>query len=221
MNDRRSYLIQQKALGLISPSEQAELAAMPNVIYNENGAPGMVLPPPLQGDSHDERLADFARRYQFENREATDAEVAAFVSGKRPDAYHDHQSPVADAGNDPWENDVEPTPSVADQPTPQPATPPQAPVAERRAPDAPQQATANDAPADQIRRLLGDAYELVEVLPGGKRVVCLWLDPANPRQGKRPVTIDLARERKKRAQTARAATRMRGPANDTGRQLKF
>jgi hypothetical protein len=77
--NRRSYLVNQRAMGLASASELAELASMPVVIHD--GAGSMVVPPPLAGNTYNEKLADFCRRYQFDDREATEDEMSAFVKG--------------------------------------------------------------------------------------------------------------------------------------------
>ena len=82
--NRREQLAALQSMGRLSDSEAKEWAALQQVVQGDGGD-AMILPPKLAGNSDAERLADFARKYQFYGREASEAEVRAFVTGMRTD----------------------------------------------------------------------------------------------------------------------------------------
>lgn len=220
---RRSYLIQQHALGLLTAAERNELASMPTVVCREDGTPGMVLPPPLAGNTRDEKLADFARRFMFDDREATPDEVAAFVNGEAVVGTPNDQSPA-----DQWADDADPgTPTpdaksvtivVADA---QPATDPG--TAADKLKDALQVVgTMPAAPRATERPVpLPPGYTFVQRLPDG-RIVADFIDPSLPRSPARRVVLpDPAKVRGKENEHARraAAWARTGEPNGGGRTV--
>jgi hypothetical protein len=197
---------------------------MEDIRYRDDGTPAMVFPPPLAGTTHEEKLSDFARRCMYEDRLATDAEVAAFVSGGTVGTPHEHQAPVVDAvdaADDPWE-DAEPQATNADPGMPiaaaeTPTQPAEIPPAEADKP--PAEPTAQ-APVDSAAPTLPPGYSFVRTLPTGE-IVALFKDESLPRNPAREVILSPKKLRKLRAQASRAATKMRRALDDGGRKLSF
>jgi hypothetical protein len=175
---------------------------MEDIRYSPDGKPCMVFPAPLAGNTHEEKLGDFARRFMFEDREATPEEVAAFVSGK---PTPNNQAP-ADPPDD-WANDAEPTPPVANTVTiivpdadAQPATDPG--MAANKLKSALKVVGVNPA-TPKAPMELPPGHEFVKLLDDG-RIVAMFTDESAPRSPARQVILDPKKLKKLRVQTARA-----------------
>jgi hypothetical protein len=214
-DDRTAFLLRKRELMPLTEAEQAELAATPEFV-GERDASGrfvagvMVVPRRPSGD-YQQQLRAFAAMMNTDNSPPTPEQVEAFVNGDNPIGKHagtHNEAPPVDE----WADDVEPPPPpvAAQAPTP-PATPPQVPVIERPAPEAPDDQSPVQLPAN---------HTYVRTLPTGE-IVALFKDESLPRSPAREVILSPKRLRKQRAQTARAAMKMRRASDDGGRKLSF
>lgn len=202
--EQSDYLKAIRAFGgNLSPTEQKHLSELPDIRFTPDGKPAMVLPPPLQGNTHDEKLADFARRFMFDDREATPEEISAWMNGGKV-ATPQIQAPVNEA--DPWEADGAPEVPATDQsPTPEPISDDEADKLKSVLNTINSAEQPAEAPTDEAPVRLPPGHTFVKFLDDG-RIVAMFKDPSYPRSPAREVVLpNPAKVRGKAAEFARRA----------------